>query len=162
LRCCAWCGGGFSDGRVEEMLSLRRLLPESLAEKVRRWVRRGPHAVWPGSVGVPGAVMGVCAEASMDLRVRRSGLCSSRTTVPWWSRGGALEVVGACSGLRLGVAQRWRRQRRCQWIVTVFSPFWVWMVVCCVGCVCSCAWVCSCGGVCFDSFCTIAVSSYMT
>jgi hypothetical protein len=55
-------------------------------------------------VGVPGAVMGVCAEASMDLRVRRSGLCSSRTTVPWWR---SLEVVGACSGLRLGVAQRW-------------------------------------------------------
>jgi hypothetical protein len=30
-------------------------------------VRRGPHAVWPGSVGIPGAVVGVCAEASMVL-----------------------------------------------------------------------------------------------
>jgi hypothetical protein len=123
LRCCAWCGGGFSDGRVEEMLTLRRLLPESLAERVRRTVRRGPHTVWPGSVGVPGAVMGVCADASMDLRVRRSGLCISRTTVPWWRsfggcwclqrvaprRGTALvtttQVSAACYGLlsHLGV-----------------------------------------------------------
>ena len=30
---------------------------ESLAE--RRWVRRGPHAEWPGSVFFIGAVMGV-------------------------------------------------------------------------------------------------------
>jgi hypothetical protein len=117
LSCCAWCGGGFSDGRVEEMLSSRQLLPEFLAERVRRWVRCGPHAVWPGSVGVPGAVVGVCAEASKDLRVRRSGLCSSRTAVPWWRsfggcwclhwvvprRGTALvttaQVSAACYGL---------------------------------------------------------------
>jgi hypothetical protein len=41
------------------MLSLRRLLPESLAERVRWWMRRCPYAVWPGSVGVPGVVVGV-------------------------------------------------------------------------------------------------------
>jgi hypothetical protein len=33
LRCCAWCGDDLSDGRVEEMLPSRRLLPESLAER---------------------------------------------------------------------------------------------------------------------------------
>jgi hypothetical protein len=31
LSCCAWCGGVLSDGGVEEMLSSRRLLPESLS-----------------------------------------------------------------------------------------------------------------------------------
>jgi hypothetical protein len=88
LRCCACCGGDFSDGRVEEMLSSRRLLRESLAERVRRWVRRGPHAEWPGSMGVPSAVAGVCAEASLDLKDRRSGMCSSWTTIPWWRSSG--------------------------------------------------------------------------
>jgi hypothetical protein len=32
LSCCACCGGDLGDGGVEEMLSLWRLLPESLAE----------------------------------------------------------------------------------------------------------------------------------
>jgi hypothetical protein len=49
-----------------------------------RWVRRGPHAERPGSVGVPGVVVGVCADAPMDLRDRRSWMCSLRATVPWW------------------------------------------------------------------------------
>jgi hypothetical protein len=68
-------------------------------------VRRGPHAEWPGSVSVPGAALGVCVNASMDPRDRRSCTCSLRMIVAWWrSLGGA---VGACSGLRFGVAQRW-------------------------------------------------------
>jgi hypothetical protein len=33
-------------------------------QKVRRWMRRGPHAEWLGSVGVHCVVTGVCAEAS--------------------------------------------------------------------------------------------------
>jgi hypothetical protein len=65
---------------------------------VRRWVRRGPHAEWPGSVGVPCVVMGVCAEASLDRRDRRLCICSSRVIVPWWRSSGA---VRACSVLRL-------------------------------------------------------------
>jgi hypothetical protein len=45
-------------------------------------VRRGPHAEWPGSVGVPGDVVGVCAEAFLDLRDRQADMCSLRMTVP--------------------------------------------------------------------------------
>jgi hypothetical protein len=81
---------------------LRRLLPESLAERERRWVRRGPHTEWPGSVGVPGAVVGVYVVTSM--RERRSGTRCLRMTVPWWR---SLGVVGVCSVLCFGVAQRW-------------------------------------------------------
>ena len=40
------------------MLSKRFQISESLAEE-RRWVRRGPHAEWPGLVVFIGAVMGV-------------------------------------------------------------------------------------------------------
>jgi hypothetical protein len=88
LRYCAWCYDDFGDGRVEEMLFSRQLLPESLAERVRRWVRRGPHAEWQGSVAVQGVVAGVCVVVSMDLMDRRSDMCSSWTTVPWWRSSG--------------------------------------------------------------------------
>jgi hypothetical protein len=88
LRYCAWCYDDFGDGRVEEMLFSRQLLPESLAERVRRWVRRGPHAKWQGSVAVQGVVAGVCVVVSMDLMDRRSDMCSSWTTVPWWRSSG--------------------------------------------------------------------------
>jgi hypothetical protein len=75
---------------VEEMLSSRRLLPQSLAQRERRWVRRGPYAERPGSVGVTSVVVGGCAEASMDLRDRPSCMCGLRMTVPWWrSLGGS-------------------------------------------------------------------------
>jgi hypothetical protein len=57
-------------------------------QRGKRWVRRGPHAEWPGSVGVPGAVVGVCAEAFLDLRDRQAGMCSLRMTVPWWRSSG--------------------------------------------------------------------------
>jgi hypothetical protein len=35
-------------------------------------------------VVVPGAVVGLCAEASMDMRDPRPGLCSLWATDPWW------------------------------------------------------------------------------
>jgi hypothetical protein len=104
LSCCACCGGDLGDGRVEEMLSLWRLLPESLAERVRRWVRRGPHVEWPGSVCVPGAMMGVFADASMDMRDRRLCTCSLKLIVPWWrSLGGwrCLQLVALRRGTAL-------------------------------------------------------------
>jgi hypothetical protein len=80
------------------------LLPESLAERERQWVKRGPHAEWPESVGIPGAVVGVYVVTSLDMRERRSGTCCLRMTVPWWR---SLGVVGVCSVLCFGVAQRW-------------------------------------------------------
>ena len=43
---------------AEVVLSKRFQISESLAEE-RRWVRRGPHAEWPGLVVFIGAVMGV-------------------------------------------------------------------------------------------------------
>jgi hypothetical protein len=67
-------------------------------------------------------------------------------------------AVWACSRLRLGVAQRWWRRRMCRRLVSVFSPMWLRMVVCCVGCVCFCFRVCSCSGVCFSLLCTNVVS----
>jgi hypothetical protein len=67
------------------MPSSRRLLPESLAESEAVGEARPPRSVARIS-GVPGAVVGVCAEASMVLRNRRSCICSLRLIVPWWRR----------------------------------------------------------------------------
>jgi hypothetical protein len=64
--------------------SLRGICYLSPWQREWRWERRGPHVERSGSVGVPGAVVGVCVEASMNLRDRRPCLCSLRTTVPWW------------------------------------------------------------------------------
>jgi hypothetical protein len=67
-------------------------------QRVRRWVRRGPHAEWPGSVSVPGAALGVCVNASMDPRDRRSCTCSLRMIVAWWrSLGGLLVPAVGCA-----------------------------------------------------------------
>jgi hypothetical protein len=41
----AWCGGDLSDSGVEELLSLRRLLPESLAESEVVGEARPPRRV---------------------------------------------------------------------------------------------------------------------
>jgi hypothetical protein len=102
-------------------------------------VRRGPHAEWPGSVCVPGAVLGVFADASMDLRDRRSCTCSLRLIVPWWrSLGGwrclqwvalrrdtslvtAAQVAAACFSL---LSQ----------LVGV-GGVWFWVCLFCSGCV---------------------------
>jgi hypothetical protein len=64
LCCCARCGGDLGEAGVEELphCGVCYLSPW---QRVRRWVRRGPHAEWPGSVGVPNGVVGVCAEASL-------------------------------------------------------------------------------------------------
>jgi hypothetical protein len=64
-------------------------------------VRRGPHAEWPGSVGVPGAVMGVCVVASLDLRDRRSCTCSFEDDSPMVEELGGLLVPAA------GCASAW-------------------------------------------------------
>jgi hypothetical protein len=45
LCCGAWCGSDLSDGGVEEMLSLRCLLPESLAESEAVDEARPPRRV---------------------------------------------------------------------------------------------------------------------
>jgi hypothetical protein len=45
LSCCACCGGDLGDGGVEEMLSLWRLLPESLAESEAMGEARPPRRV---------------------------------------------------------------------------------------------------------------------
>jgi hypothetical protein len=45
LSCGAWCSGDFCDGGVEEMLSLRRLLHEFLAESEAVDEARPPRRV---------------------------------------------------------------------------------------------------------------------
>ena len=59
---CWWSWAGAHGAVVIPVTAVRRLMlsewfqiSESLAE--RRWVRRGPHAEWPGSVFFIGAVM---------------------------------------------------------------------------------------------------------
>jgi hypothetical protein len=59
MSCGAWCSGDFCDGGVQEMLSLRRLLPEFLAESEAVDEARPPHRVARIS-GRPCAVTGVC------------------------------------------------------------------------------------------------------
>jgi hypothetical protein len=44
LSCGAWCGGDLCDGGVEEMLSLQRVLPESLAESEAVCEARPPRS----------------------------------------------------------------------------------------------------------------------
>jgi hypothetical protein len=135
---------------------LRYLSPWQRSEAVD--VTRPPRRVARIS-GCHGTEMGVCVEASLDQRARRLCLCSLSVTVPWWrSSGGRWSLQRVC----LGVAQRWWWRRRCRWFVSVFSPMWSRMVMCCVGCVCLCSGVYSCGGVCFYPLCTNVVSSYMT
>jgi hypothetical protein len=45
---------------------------------------------------------------------------------------------------------------------SVFAPIWLWLVVCCFGCVCFCSRICSYGGVCSGPLYTNVVSSYVT
>jgi hypothetical protein len=94
LSCGAWCGGDLCDGGVEEMLSLRHLLPESLAESEAVDEARPPRSgqdQWAS----PYAVTGVCAEASLDQRYHRLCICSSGVTAPQWR---SLGVVGPAAG----------------------------------------------------------------
>jgi hypothetical protein len=89
----AWCGCDLCDGGVEEMLSLWRLLPESLAQSEAVGEGRPPRRVARIS-GRPCVVTGVCARAFLDRRERRLCVCSSRVTIPWW------RSSGGCSGLQ--------------------------------------------------------------
>jgi hypothetical protein len=63
-------------------------------QRVRQWKRRGPHAERPESVVAPSADLGVFAEVTLDLRVRRSCVCNLRVIVSWW------RSSGDCSGLQ--------------------------------------------------------------
>jgi hypothetical protein len=121
----------------------------------RRWVRRGPHAVWPGSVGDPRTAMGACAEALMVLRDRRSCLCSLRGTFPWW------RSSGGCSGLqrvalRRGTSLVTTAQGSAAYLVLLSHVVEDGGVLCrvrlfCLGVLC--------GGVRFGSLCNFATSS---
>jgi hypothetical protein len=140
------------------VLSLRSKISESLVEVCEAVdVVRPPRRVVRIS-GFHGIEMGVCVEASLDLRDRRSCMRSLSAKVPWWrsSRGHlCLQRVASRRGSvrddDAGVGGLF---------LSFFSPMWLRMVVCCVRC--SSYGVCSCDGVCFDPLCTSVVSSYMT
>jgi hypothetical protein len=71
--------------------------------------------------------------------------------------GGVLGLFGLAAGCSIG-----DDNADVVWLLSISSPKWFRMVVCCVGCVCFCSEVCSCGGVCFGPLCTNVISSYMT
>jgi hypothetical protein len=75
------------------VLSFRSNISEYLAVECEAVdVARPPCRVAMIS-GCHGTEMGVCTEASLDLRDRRSCMCSLSVTVPWWrSSGGRLSL----------------------------------------------------------------------
>jgi hypothetical protein len=64
--------------------SLRGVCYLSPWQRERRWVRRGPHAERPGSVGVPGAVVGGCVEASFGSEGSSVMYEQFEDDSPWW------------------------------------------------------------------------------
>jgi hypothetical protein len=110
----------------------------SLGRGVRRWMRRGPHAEWPGSaVFVCAATRGFCRSF---VGVRGSATMSMRLVgdSPWWRGSGGLFSLQRAAAL--AVAQRWWQQRWLSRLLWLFSQ--VVVVWCLVGCVvrvcCSC------------------------
>jgi hypothetical protein len=90
----------------------------------------------PGSVVAPGTEMGVFAKASLAQRDRRACMCSWRVTIPWWRSSG---VVRTCSGLRLRRDAALVTTAQVLAALSIFTPIWLRMMMCCVGCVCSCS-----------------------
>jgi hypothetical protein len=106
-----------------------------------------------------GTKMGVCVEASLDLRDQRSCMCSLSVTGPWWrSSGGHLSLQRVAPRRDTALVTTTQVSAACFGLLShVIEDGGVLCRVCC-----SCSGVCSCGGVCFGPLCTNVVSSYMT
>jgi hypothetical protein len=63
---------------------LRSKIYEFLAEEYEAVDMARPPCRVARISGCHGTGLGVCAEVSLDLRDRRSCMCSLSVTVPWW------------------------------------------------------------------------------